>query len=87
MTFKYTKGDGKVSNRTLVVQNMPTECISGTDVTSLSMEDQALYAEELNRIKTEYMEKMLNLNSRYDLNHSYRQFKPAQMSEVLTEEI
>lgn len=86
-TFKYTKSDGTVSNRVLAPANLPNKFYSGVDITELSTEDQALYISEVDAAKTQFAEKMQEINNKYDLNHRFRQFDPAKMTEVKHEDI
>lgn len=87
LTFKYTKADGKQSNRTIVVSNEPTKLYAGTDISSLSMEDQALYINAVNVAKEDYLDKLKAINNSFDLNFNYRQFKPECMSDIVEEDI
>lgn len=87
ITFKYTKADATVSKRVLAVLVEPAKLYGGTDISSLSDEDQAVYAMRVDEIRTTYLEKLKEINSAFDLNHNYRQFKPECMSEVVHEDI
>lgn len=86
-TFKYTKDDGSVSKRSVLVSAEPTKLLAGTDISSLSHEEQAQYALEVSELKAEYLEGLKQLNDQYDLNYNYRQFKPENMSEVVEDVI
>ena len=87
LTFKYTKSDGKVSNRTIVVSAEPTHLFAGTDISSLEPYDMAIYAERANMYKTAYLENIKALNDEFDLTFNYRQFKPECMSEIVREAV
>lgn len=87
ITFKYTKADGTVSNRTLAIGAEPTKLFAGTDISSLSQEDQAVYAMRVDEAKNKYLEEIKALNDVFDLNFNYRQFKPELMTEVVREVI
>ncbi len=87
LTFKYTKPDGKVSERVLLTHGAPSKLWSGTDITALDDESQVAYAQAVQQAKDKYLEAVKELNDRFDLNHSFRQFKPEAMSEVIEEEI
>ena len=82
LSFNYTKADGKVSQRTVLISAEPTSLYAGTDISSLDEEDQALYIAEAQRIKDAYLEMLKNLNNTYDLNFNYRQFKPENMANI-----
>ena len=87
LTFKYTKADGKQSNRVLVVSHEPTKLYAGTDITSLEMADQAMYIAEVDALKEAYLEALKEINNKFDLNFNYRQFKPECMSAIVEEDI
>lgn len=87
ITFKYAKADGTTSNRTLAVAVEPTKLYGGTDISSLSQEDQAVYALRVNEAKNKYLEELKALNDVFDLNFNYRQFKPEGMTEIVREVI
>jgi hypothetical protein len=87
ITFKYTKADGKQSDRTLLVSAEPTKLYAGTDITSLDAEDQVSYVNEVQLAKDVYLEMLKNINNTYDLNFNYRQFKPEAMAEIVEEDI
>ncbi len=82
ITFKYTKADGKVSQRTLVVSNEPTKFMSGTDISELEGVDQVQYVEEVKKAKEIYLEMLAQINAEFDVVHNYRQFKPECMSDI-----
>lgn len=87
LSFDYTKADGKVSKRTIVVSAEPTKLYAGTDISSLDEEDQALYIAQVQKAKEIYLEMLANANQTFDLNYNYRQFKPENMARVEEEEI
>ena len=87
ISFKYTKADGKQSDRTLLVSAEPTKLYAGTDITSLDAEDQVSYVNEVQLAKDMYLEMLKNINNTYDLNFNYRQFKPEAMAEIVEEDI
>lgn len=87
LTFKYTKADGSESDRNLVVSVEPTSFFAGTDISELTMEDQALYIAALNAAKEEYMGAIEALNVEFDVKFRYRQFDPSRMTNVVVENI
>lgn len=86
-TFDYTKENNKTSRRVLVPFAVPHKHYAGVDVSELSVEDQALYITEVERAKTEYADRLAQLEQKYDLRHRYRQFVPERMSNVKSEDI
>lgn len=87
LTFKYTKADGKVSERVLLVSAEPTKLYAGTDISSLSDEDQVAYINDVAEAKDLYLQMIKSLNDKYDLNFNFRQFKPESMSDIVEEDI
>lgn len=85
--FKYTKKDGTTSKRVLSPSTTPNSMYEGTDISELSIEDQILYVQELGRLKEDFATKVLELNSKYDVNHKYRRFDPKLMTEVVEEHV
>lgn len=87
LTFKYTKADGKVSDRVVLITAEPTKLYAGTDISSLDMQDQVRYIHAVQRAREDYLEQIKELNEEFDLNFNYRQFDPAKMSDIVTEDI
>lgn len=85
ISFNYKKADGKVSARTLAVSAEPTKLFAGTDISSLSQEDQAAYINAVAELKDIYLEAVKAMNDKFDLNHNYRQFKPENMTDIVRE--
>ena len=86
-SFKYTKADGTSSKRVLAAFNTPNKFFAGNDITELSTEEQALYITEVDAAKTRYTQELAQINSKFDVEHRYRQFNPDQMSCVKHEDI
>ena len=86
-TFTYTKADGTTSKRVLATMHSPTKFYSGTDISELSTEDQALYLVELDKLHSTFTEQVLQLNNKFDLNHRYRQFDASKITDLKTETI
>jgi enoyl-CoA hydratase/carnithine racemase len=87
LTFKYTKADGKVSDRVLVVSAEPNKFFAGTDISSLSDEDQVAYINAIQKAKDVYLDAIKDINDHFDLNFNFRQFDPTKMSDVVEEDI
>lgn len=83
--FEYTKANGDVSSREVVVVQEPNNFVEGYDITEIQPADfgqfSVEYAQMLNRQKAE----MLELLNKYSLSHSYRRFTPSKMTNVETE--
>lgn len=84
-TFKYTKANGTVSDRHMVVLGKPQANFYGIDVTALEPVEFAMLAEKLNALTTEHDERMAQLLKEFDLTHNRRQFIPEQMTDVVDE--
>lgn len=87
ITFKYTKADGKTSQRTLLVSAEPTKLYAGTDISVLEPADQVSYCNEVALAKEVYLAALKKINDEYDLNFNYRQFKPECMNDIVREDI
>lgn len=87
LSFKYTKADGKESQRTLVVTGAPNKFYSGTDISELEAVDQVEYIHAVQQAHDDYLERLKVINDTFDLNHNFRQFSPERMMEVVEEEI
>lgn len=82
ITFKYTKDNGDVSQRTLVVSTEPVKNVSGVDISELEAVDQAAYVEEVKKAHLIYLEMLSQINEEFDVVRNYRQFKPAGMTDI-----
>lgn len=79
--FKYTKDNGDVSERTVVITVEPTKNLSGIDISE--MEDHSQIVALLNELEAankEHLEKLKELYKKYDVQYRYRQFKPENIS-------
>jgi predicted transcriptional regulator YdeE len=83
--FKYTKDNGDVSSRALVVTQEPTDLFSGIDVTELPELEFEQFTREMRELKNRQYEETMQLIAKHDLNHNYRQFMPTKMTEVTVE--
>ena len=82
LTFKYTKDDGSVSDRTLLAITTPSDRYAGIDVSSLEPNMGARFIADVMAAHDEFIEEMRALQIKYDLKHNYRQFLVSKMSEV-----
>ena len=83
-SFEYTKADGTTSKRVIIVTGSPSQNYSGIDISEVSTEDQALYTVAYEKIKAEHDLAIRQLNKEFEMQHRYRQFKPAGMSNIET---
>lgn len=82
LTFKYTKRDGSVSERTLLSFIQPTDKYAGIDVSELEPETAAEFIAEMLTLESEYKDFQAAIISKYELSHSYRQFLKDGVSEL-----
>lgn len=87
LVFNYTKADGTSSHRVLAVSNEPSKNFAGTDISALDTDNQVDYLMAVNAAKNAYLEALKSINDKFDLTHNYRQFKPENMSNVVSEYI
>ena len=86
-SFDYTDAKGKKSSRTVLVLANPNDKLSCIDMSELEPTDQGVFVLEYEKIHTEYLNKLTELQAEHDLNHKYRQFFPEKMENRIDEEI
>ncbi len=84
-TFIYTKANGAVSERELVVLSKPNSNYFGLDVTEMHEDNFAEFAEKFNALKTLHDKQMRELQEEYGLTYSGKAFKPELMSNESSE--
>lgn len=72
--FEYTDTKGKITQREVFVVTMPTNKLSGIDVTELTEEEQAVFAIEYDALVDEFHSKVDALKKQFDITHNFRQF-------------
>jgi hypothetical protein len=83
LTFKYTKKDGSVSDRVLLAMVMPGgDKYAGIDVTDLEPEQAGEFIALTNALHQEYIQKLQEIQARYDVKHNYRQFLASGVSDL-----
>ena len=85
--FTYTKANGDVSKRALLVTQEPRTNVAGIDITSMDFDGYADFIIEVDNLFSKHQAELAELTARYDLTHNYRQFIPANMVDVTTETI
>lgn len=83
--FTYTKANGDVSERAVIVTQEPTKLLSGIDVSELPEADFALFTQEMSELKNRQHQEIMDLMNKHDLKHNFRQFTPDKMSNVQSE--
>ena len=85
MQFMYTKSNGDISERALLVTQEPTQLIAGIDVTELPEVEFEQFTREMRELKNRQHEETMQLVAKHDLKHNYRQFTPSKMTNVIAE--
>lgn len=85
MEFNYTKANGEITDRALLVTQEPQKNVSGYDVTQLDEGEFANFIQEYRELKNKQYIEFQELISKHDLKHNYRQFIPENMKNVETE--
>ena len=80
--FTYTKANGDVSRRTLVVLVNPTTAYEGIDASSLTDDAFAEFIEKCNDLEKEIATMRAKLYAEFDLTYDYRRFVPERMTHV-----
>lgn len=82
LTFKYTKADGSVSYRTLLVMVSPNTMYEGLDISELEPLEMADVEIEMNAAYQIYLNEIASIKEEFDIKHNYRRFDPKKMTEV-----
>mgnify|MGYP006275243021 CR=1 FL=1 len=77
--FNYTKQDGSVSDRAVVMLQEPQRNYAGIDVSQLDESSFASFLDDYRIMKNRQHEEMMQLMAQHDLKHNYRQFVPDRM--------
>jgi hypothetical protein len=85
--FKYTKTDGKTSDRAVLELVTPAKHMEGIDVSQMPVEEYADFVAEFAQLKNAQYEATMQLLADYDLKTNYRRFLPDQMSDIKIEHI
>lgn len=82
--FIYTKPDGKVSERDLLVLSAPNTYYKGLDMSELEEEDKYAFLTEYRELQEKHRKEAQALQAKHDLKYAFRQFIPDRMSEIVT---
>lgn len=82
LTFKYTKTDGSVSYRTLLVMVSPNTMYEGLDISELEPAEMADVEIQMNAAYQIYLNEISSIKEEFDIKHSYRRFDPNKMTEI-----
>jgi hypothetical protein len=85
LEFDYTKQTGEVSKRAVIELVTPTTFVEGWDVTNLTDNEFAKFAESMGNLRRRQHEETMQLLQEFDLKHNYRRFKPEGMNNIQVE--
>ena len=85
LEFKYTKDDGKVSQRTVVELNAPSKNYFGIDISELDVDLQLAFGKDIDFLKTRYDRQIADVMTNYDIKHNFRNFDPKKMEDSVVE--
>lgn len=83
--FTYTKKNGDVSQRAVIVTQVPNKFWQGIDVSELDDDDLAEFVAKLRAIEDRVQAERAALMADYDLTYSFRQFDPELISNQTVE--
>jgi hypothetical protein len=85
LEFKYTKDDGRVSQRTVVELSPPSKNHFGIDISELDIDLQLAFTKDMNFLKTRYDRQIADVMANYDIKHNFRNFDPSKMENLIVE--
>lgn len=80
--FTYTKSDGSVSERLLLAVSSPSDKYSGIDLSDLEPTKAAEFIALMEKLHSEYLNFVKELQERYDVKHNFRQFLIERMTQI-----
>lgn len=86
ITFDYTKKDGSVSERTMLVLVEPhkaTDKYAGIDISEIGPDEGAEFVSRYEMLHEKYLEEVKQLQAEFDVKHNYRQFFESGMSNII----
>ena len=83
--FTYTKRNGDVSQRAVLVSQEPNKFLQGVDVSELDNEDLGELITKLRALEDRVQAERAVLMAEYDLTYSFRQFDPELISDQTVE--
>ena len=83
--FTYTKRNGDVSQRAVIVTQEPNKFLQGIDVSELDNEDLGELITKLRALEDRVQAERAVLMAEYDLTYSFRQFDPELISDQTVE--
>lgn len=86
-SFVYQDLKGKITNRTVLVVQEPTDKMSGIDVSEHDDETIVEFALAYEAAKQAFLAQVAALEKQYEMQHRYRQFFSDNMQEVVTENV
>lgn len=87
MEFTYTKPNGDVSQRTVMVVQEPQKFVEGVDVSDLTEDDFADFVNEYGKAYDAWREQAQTIMQKFELKHNYRRFSPERITEAKLEHV
>jgi hypothetical protein len=85
LEFKYTKDDGKASQRTFIEISPPNKNYFGIDISELDIDLQLAFAKDIVFLRDRYNRQITDVMTNYDIKHNFRNFDPAKMEDLIVE--
>lgn len=85
--FTYKDRNGKITNRTVLVVQEPSEKMSAIDVSDQTDETIVNFALAYETARKTFLAQVQTLEKEFDLKHRFRQFFPDEMNNVVAEEL
>lgn len=82
--FTYTKSDGQISDRSVVVLKKAADYDTCIDVTELDPLAFETFIDDMKLFEEKYKRKLNKLLANYNLTSNFRNFKINRMSEITT---
>lgn len=83
LTFTYTKTNGSVSDRLLLVLTRPSDMYAGIDLSDIDPIEAAKFVAKYEDMYNDFLENVKTLQNQFDLKHSYRQFHADKMTDIV----
>ena len=83
--FTYTKRNGDVSQRAVLVSQEPNKFLQGIDVSELDNDRLAEIIQAMREQLDKHQAERIDLLEKFDLKHNFRQFDPQLISDQTVE--
>lgn len=83
--FTYTKKNGDVSERAVIITAEPNKFLQGIDISDMDEADFAVFLQQLREQQDRHQAERAALLAQFDLKHNFRQFDPQLVTEQTVE--